>query len=129
MRLLVAEDDPKLLRSLKHIFEGDRYTVDGVETGTDALAYAETEEYDGMVLDIMLPGLDGLAVLRRARAAGNYAPALFLTARWEVCHRVEGLDAGADDYLAKPFSTEELLARVRAMLRRRNHYTPDLLRA
>ena len=129
MRLLIAEDDPKLLRSLKHIFEGDRYTVDGVESGIDALAYAETKEYDGMVLDIMLPGLDGVTVLRRARAAGTYAPALFLTARSEVCQRVEGLDAGADDYLAKPFSTEELLARVRAMLRRRENFTPDLLRA
>ena len=127
MRLLVAEDDLKLLKSLKHIFEKNKYMVDAVSTGTDALAYAETEEYDGMVLDIMMPGLDGVAVLRRVRGQGISTPALFLTARTEVDQRVEGLDAGADDYLSKPFSTSELLARVRAMLRRKAAYLPDLL--
>lgn len=128
MRLLVAEDDPKLLKSLKHIFEGRQYLVDAVSNGTDALAYAETEEYDGLVLDIMMPGLDGVEVLKRLRGQGVSTPALFLTARTEVYQRVEGLDAGADDYLPKPFSTEELLARVRAMLRRKDNYVPDLLR-
>ena len=127
MRLLVAEDDLKLLKSLKHIFEKNKYMVDAVSTGTEALAYAETEEYDGMVLDIMMPGLDGIAVLRSVRGQGISTPALFLTAKTEVDQRVEGLDAGADDYLSKPFSTSELLARVRAMLRRKDNYLPDLL--
>jgi two-component system response regulator ArlR len=129
MKLLLAEDEPRLLKSLKHIFQRNQYVVDAVATGTDALAYAETAEYDGLVLDIMLPGLDGLEVLRRLRSQGVSTPALFLTARSEVYQRVEGLDAGADDYLAKPFSTAELLARVRAMLRRKDNYLPDLLRA
>ncbi len=129
MRLLIAEDDPKLLKSLKHIFQGNKYIVDAVSNGTDALAYAETEEYDGLVLDIMMPGLDGVEVLKRLRSRGVSTPALFLTAKTEVYQRVEGLDAGADDYLPKPFSTAELLARVRAMLRRKDNYTPDLLHA
>ena len=129
MKLLLAEDESRLLKSLKHIFQRNQYVVDAVSTGTDALAYAETAEYDGLVLDIMLPGLDGLEVLRRIRSQGVSTPVLFLTARSEVYQRVEGLDAGADDYLAKPFSTAELLARVRAMLRRKDNYLPDLLRA
>jgi len=128
MRLLVAEDDPKLLKSLKHIFEQNNYLVDSVSDGTDALAYAETEEYDGLVLDIMMPGLDGVQVLRQLRAQGISTPTLFLTAKAEVYQRVEGLDAGADDYLPKPFSANELLARVRAMLRRKDNYIPDILR-
>ena len=127
MRILIAEDDPKLLKSLKHIFESNQYLVDAVQCGTDALAYAETSEYDGLVLDIMMPGLDGIEVLKRLRAQGISTPALFLTAKGEVEQRVEGLDAGADDYLPKPFSVSELLARVRAMLRRKDHFTPDLL--
>lgn len=128
MRLLIAEDDPKLLKSLKHIFEQNKYIVDAVSNGTDALAYAEAEEYDGLVLDIMMPGLDGVQVLKKIRTQGISTPALFLTAKTEVYQRVEGLDAGADDYLPKPFSTQELLARVRAMLRRKDNYIPDLLR-
>lgn len=127
MRLLIAEDEPKLLRSLKHIFESHNYTVDAVSNGTDALAYAETGDHDGLVLDIMMPGMDGVEVLKKLRSQGISTPALFLTAKTEVYQRIEGLDAGADDYLPKPFSTGELLARVRAMLRRKEHYTPDLL--
>lgn len=127
MRLLVAEDDPKLLKTLKHILENGKYLVDGVTNGQEALLYAETEEYDGLVLDIMMPGMDGVEVLKRLRGQGISTPALFLTARTEIYQRVEGLDAGADDYLPKPFSTAELLARVRAMLRRKDHFTPDLL--
>lgn len=127
MRLLIAEDDPRLLKSLTHIFETNNYLVDAVSNGRDALAYAETAEYDGLVLDIMMPGMDGLEVLRQLRSNGVSTPALFLSAKSEVEQRVEGLDAGADDYLAKPFSTNELLARVRAMLRRKENYTPDLL--
>ena len=127
MRLLIAEDDPKLLKTLKHIFESNKYMVDGVGDGQEALLYAETEEYDGLVLDIMMPGMDGVEVLKRLRGQGISTPALFLTARTEICQRVEGLDAGADDYLPKPFATAELLARVRAMLRRKDNFVPDLL--
>ena len=127
MRLLVAEDDPKLLKSLKHIFESNRYMTDAVSNGIDALTYAETKEYDGLILDIMMPGLDGVAVLKKMREQGITIPVLFLTAKTEIYQRVEGLDAGADDYLPKPFSMPELLVRVRAMLRRKDNYVPDLL--
>ncbi|MFR1435949.1 MAG: response regulator transcription factor [Acutalibacteraceae bacterium] len=127
MRLLLAEDDPKLLKSLKHIFETNKFVVDAVDNGKDALHYAFSDEYDGLILDIMMPGLDGIEVLKRLRKENVTTPALFLTARTEVSQRVEGLDAGADDYLSKPFSTSELLARVRAMLRRKDNYVPDLL--
>ena len=124
---MIAEDDPKLLKALVHIFELNHYAVDGVNNGRDALDFASFGEYDGLVLDIMMPEMDGITVLKRLRASGISAPALFLTARTEVDQRIEGLDAGADDYLPKPFSTGELLARVRAMLRRKDHFTPDLL--
>ena len=127
MRLLIAEDDPKLLKTLKHIFESNKYMVDSVGDGQDALIYAETQEYDGLVLDIMMPGLNGMEVLKRLRSQGISTPALFLTAKTEIYQRVEGLDAGADDYLPKPFATSELLARVRAMLRRKDNFVPDLL--
>ncbi len=127
MRVLIAEDDQKLLKSLLHIFKQNKFAADGVTNGDEALAYALSGEYDGLILDIMMPGLDGLMVLKTLRAEGITTPALFLTARTEVSQRVEGLDAGADDYLAKPFSTQELLARVRAMLRRKDNYAPDLL--
>ncbi len=127
MRLLLAEDDPKLLKSLQYIFKTNKFAVDAVTNGEDALNYALSGEYDGLVLDIMMPGLDGIEVLKRLRKENVTTPALFLTARTEVSQRVEGLDAGADDYLPKPFSTSELLARVRAMLRRKDNYTPDLL--
>ncbi len=128
MRLLVAEDDSKLLKSLKHILENNQYTVDAVSNGMDALDYAQNTQYDGLILDIMMPGLDGLQLLRKLRSQGISTPALFLTARTEIYQRVEGLDAGADDYLPKPFDTAELLARIRAMLRRKDSFTPELLR-
>lgn len=127
MRLLVAEDDPRLLKALMHIFEKNKFLVDGVSNGEDALCYARSEEYDGLILDIMMPGLDGISVLQRLRRENITTPALFLTARTEVSQRVEGLDTGADDYLTKPFATSELLARTRAMLRRKDNYVPDLL--
>ena len=127
MRLLIAEDDPKLLKSLIHIFERNKFSVDGVSNGKDALLYGQSTEYDGLVLDIMMPGLDGIQVLQTLRKEGVTTPALFLTARTEVSQRVEGLDAGADDYLPKPFSSAELLARVRAMLRRGGGYTPNVI--
>lgn len=127
MRLLIAEDDPRLLKSLVHIFRLNHYMAEGVDNGLDALEYASTGEYDGIVLDIMMPGMDGIAVLQQLRRQGVTTPVLFLTARSEVYQRIEGLDAGADDYLPKPFDTAELLARVRAMLRRKENFTPDLL--
>ena len=128
MRLLIAEDDPKLLKSLVHIFETNHYIVDGVSDGRTAFDYAASGEYDGLVLDIMMPGLDGVTLLKKLRQNGITTPALFLTARTEIDQRIEGLDAGADDYLPKPFATGELLARVRAMLRRKDNFVPDLLR-
>lgn len=105
-----------------------KYTVDTVFNGKDALAYAENEEYDGMIFDIMMPGLDGIEVLKKLRADGCRTPILLLTAKSQVEDRIEGLDAGADDYLPKPFAMGELLARVRAMLRRKEEFTPDILR-
>ena len=127
MRILIAEDDPKLLKSLVHIFELNHYAVDGLDNGADAFDYACSGEYDGLVLDIMMPGMDGVTLLKKLRSKGIKTPALFLTAKTEIDQRIEGLDAGADDYLPKPFSTGELLARVRAMLRRKDNFTPDLL--
>ena len=127
MRLLIAEDDPKLLKSLVHIFETNHYVVDGVSDGSLAFDYATSGEYDGLVLDIMMPGIDGINLLKKLRKDGVTTPALFLTAKTETYQKIEGLDAGADDYLPKPFATGELLARVRAMLRRKDNYVPDLL--
>lgn len=119
MKLLIAEDSPMLLKSLAHVFSGQGYLVETAGRGDDALALALSDEFDGFVLDIMMPGMDGVDLLKELRARGITAPALFLTAKSEIADRVAGLDAGADDYLPKPFATEELLARVRAMLRRR----------
>ena len=127
MRLLIAEDDPKLLKSLVHIFETNHYVVDGVSDGSLAFDYATSGEYDGIVLDIMMPGMDGMTLLKKLRKDGVTTPALFLTAKTETYQKIEGLDAGADDYLPKPFATGELLARVRAMLRRKDNFVPDLL--
>lgn len=128
MRLLIAEDDPKLLKTLVHIFKTNRYAVDGVGDGITALDLASSGEYDGLVLDVMMPGTDGVTLLKKLREGGITTPALFLTARGETDQKIEGLDAGADDYLPKPFDTGELLARVRAMLRRKDRFAPDLLR-
>ena len=127
MRILIAEDDPKLLKSLLYIFRGNNYSADGVSNGDDAYEYAITGEYDGLVFDIMMPGSDGITVLKKLRQNGITTPAMFLSAKTEVYQRIEGLDAGADDYLPKPFSTDELLARVRAMMRRKDNFTPDVL--
>lgn len=128
MRILIAEDDPRLLKSLVHIMQANNYSVDGVSDGRTAFQLALSDEYDGLVLDIMMPEMDGIDLLKSLRDKGITTPALFLTARTEVEQRVEGLDAGADDYLPKPFKTAELLARIRAMLRRKDNYTPDLLK-
>lgn len=128
MRLLFAEDDLALCRAEKTILESAGYSVDFVHNGEDALDYAQAAEYDGIILDWMMPAPDGVEVLRRLRAKGISTPCLLLTARDAVEDRVAGLDAGADDYLPKPFATAELLARIRAMLRRKADYKPDLLK-
>lgn len=127
MKLLYAEDEVSLSEAVVDILTFHKFTVDAVHNGTDALAYAEASPYDGIILDIMMPGLNGLEVLRRLRRGGNTTPILLLTAKTEIEDRIQGLDLGADDYLSKPFAMGELLARVRAMLRRRENYTPDLL--
>lgn len=127
MKLLYAEDEVSLSEAVVDILTFHKFTVDAVYNGTDALAYAEASPYDGIILDIMMPGLNGLEVLRRLRRSGNTTPILLLTAKTEIEDRIQGLDLGADDYLSKPFAMGELLARVRAMLRRRENYTPDLL--
>lgn len=127
MKILIAEDEPKLLKALVHIFELNHYIVDGVLNGEDAYNYAMTNVYDGLIFDIMMPKMDGIEVLKKLRANNITTPTLFLTAKTELYQRIEGLDAGADDYLAKPFYTQELLARVRAMLRRKDNYTPNII--
>lgn len=118
MKLLVAEDEPKIGAYLQQGLTEAGFTVDRVVTGTDALQYALSKAYDLLILDVMMPGLDGWEVLRMVRAAGKEVPVLFLTARDGVDDRVKGLELGADDYLVKPFAFSELLARVRTLLRR-----------
>ncbi|WP_434676306.1 heavy metal response regulator transcription factor [Pseudomonas sp. R4-84] len=120
MKLLVAEDEPKTGVYLQQGLTEAGFTVDRVMTGTDALQQAQSEAYDLLILDVMMPGLDGWEVLRKIRAAGQDVPVLFLTARDGVDDRVKGLELGADDYLVKPFAFSELLARVRTLLRRGN---------
>jgi len=119
MRLLLVEDFAPLRRSLSLGLREAGYAVDQTGDGEEALWYARGTDYDGIVLDLMLPGLDGLSVLRCIRKEGRQTPVLILTAKDAPAARVEGLDAGADDYLVKPFSFPELLARLRALLRRR----------
>ena len=127
MRLLYAEDEAAMAEAVADILTYHKYSVDTVDNGQDALEYALDEEYDGIILDIMMPRMDGLTVLSRLRAAGNRTPVLLLTAKAEVSDRIEGLDLGADDYLPKPFVMEELLARIRAMLRRKDSFSPAVM--
>ena len=117
MRLLLAEDERSLARAVGTLLERSHYAVDVVYDGAETLEYLDSNNYDGVILDRMMPKVDGLMVLRRIRQAGNRVPVLLLTALGEVEDKVEGLDAGANDYLAKPFATAELLARIRAMTR------------
>ena len=128
MKLLYAEDEPAMSEAVVDILNYHKYTVDAVYDGREALDYALNEAYDGIILDVMMPKLSGLEVLRELRQAGCKTPVLLLTAKSEVEDRIEGLDAGADDYLPKPFAMGELLARVRAMLRRREEFTPNVIR-
>lgn len=118
MRLLLAEDEKDLSKALVTILEHNHYSVDAVYDGEEALAYLESENYDGVILDIMMPRADGISVLKTIRNNGNSVPVLMLTAKAEIDDRVLGLDSGADDYLSKPFHTKELLARIRAITRR-----------
>lgn len=117
MRLLLAEDEKALSKALTTILERSKYSVDAVYDGQSALDYLKMDNYDGVILDIMMPKVDGLTVLKKIREQGNLIPVLLLTAKSEVDDKVEGLDAGANDYLAKPFHSKELLARIRAMTR------------
>lgn len=127
MKLLYAEDETAMSEAVVDILTYHKYTVDAVLDGEEAMAYAHAGRYDGIILDIMMPKMNGLEVLKQLRSEGCRTPVLLLTAKSEVEDRIEGLDMGADDYLPKPFVMGELLARIRAMLRRREEYTPDIL--
>lgn len=127
MKLLYAEDEISMSEAIVDILEYHNYIVDAVYDGDAALEYARSEQYDGIILDIMMPYRSGLEVLKMLRREGRRTPVLLLTARSEVEDRITGLDSGADDYLPKPFDMGELLARVRAMLRRKEDYTPSVL--
>lgn len=117
MKLLLAEDELSLSKALVHILEKNHYTVDAVYNGQDALDYLETGSYDALILDLMLPYVDGITLLKKIRANGNYIPVLILSAKSEIDDKVLGLDSGANDYLTKPFATKELLARIRTITR------------
>lgn len=127
MKLLYAEDEAGMSEAVTDILTYHKYMVDAVSDGEEALAYARAERYDGMILDIMMPKKSGLEVLAELRKEGCRTPILLLTAKTEVEDRIQGLDLGADDYLPKPFVMGELLARVRAMLRRREEFSPDIM--
>lgn len=127
MRLLLAEDEAALSKALKAILERSHYSVDAVYDGQTALEYLESDNYDGVILDIMMPKADGITVLREIRNKGNRIPVLLLTAKSEVDDKVLGLDAGANDYLTQPFHSRELLARIRAMTRTQTAQTSSKL--
>ena len=127
MRLLLAEDEKSLSRAVKAILEKNNFSVDAVYDGVEALEYLESGNYDGVIMDVMMPKMDGITALKKLRAAGNMVPVLILTAKSEIDDKVEGLDSGANDYLTKPFATKELLARIRAMTRRKGENTGLLL--
>ena len=129
MRLLLAEDERSLSRAIAAILQKNNYSVDAVYDGQEALDYLQTGNYDGVILDIMMPKLDGITVLQRFRAQGNTTPVLLLTAKSEVDDKVLGLDSGANDYLTKPFAVKELLARIRAMTRTQAGQTDTRLQA
>jgi len=128
MRLLLAEDEKVLSDALVTILTHNHYSVDAVYNGQDALDYLENGNYDGAILDIMMPKMDGLTVLRKVREKGMGLPVLMLTAKAEIDDRVAGLDTGADDYLTKPFDSKELLARIRSMTRRQPDLRDSVLR-
>lgn len=127
MKLLIAEDERDLADALTVLLERNKYAVDTVYNGRDAYEYARTGEYDGVILDIMMPQLTGLQVVTRLREDGVPTPVMLLTAKGQKDDRITGFDAGADDYLPKPFATDELLARIRALLRRSGDYKSTVL--
>jgi two-component system, OmpR family, response regulator ArlR len=127
MRILLAEDEKELSNALVAILKHNNYSVDAVYDGADALDYGLSENYDIIILDIMMPKMNGLDVLVKLRESGIHTPILMLTAKTEIQDRITGLDKGADDYLGKPFAMGELLARVRAMSRRKSEFTPNIL--
>lgn len=127
MRILIVEDEPDLLDALKKQLQSSGYSVDACGNGLDAEDYLKMATYDAVVLDIMLPGIDGLTLLKKMRAEGNTTHVLLLTALDSIENKVNGLDAGADDYLVKPFAYDELLARLRVLLRRRSGQTTNVL--
>ena len=127
MRILVADDEPEMTMVLEALLKREHYSVDVVHNGQDALDYGLAENYDCIVLDIMMPRLDGIQVLQALRAKNIATPVLLLTAKSQIEDRVTGLDSGADDYLPKPFDNREVTARVRALTRRGAEYTPSIL--
>jgi DNA-binding response OmpR family regulator len=128
MRILFAEDDRDISKAVQTLLTRSGYSVDTVYNGRDAIDYIEQGGYDGVILDWMMPGLSGIEVLAQMRSNGITTPVLMLTARDAIEDRVEGLDTGADDYLPKPFAASELLARIRAMLRRKEDYKHDVIK-
>ena len=128
MRILLVEDERELSNALVAILTRSNYSVDPVYDGEDALYYLETENYDAVILDIMIPKIDGIEVLKTIRKEGNKIPVIMLTAKSEIDDRVVGLDSGADDYLTKPFASKELLARLRALTRRGVQLTENIVK-
>lgn len=128
MRILIAEDEVEIARALKFLLKKNKFTVDIVHNGNDAWNYVRQMDYNVVVLDIMMPEIDGLEVLRRMRSQKMTVPVLLLTAKAEIEDRVTGLNAGADDYLPKPFAASELIARVKALSRRSMNYSDSILR-
>lgn len=128
MRILLAEDEKELSNALVAVLKHNNYSVDAVYDGNDAYNYGICENYDCIVLDIMMPKMDGIQVLKKLRAEGIQIPVLLLTAKAEIEDRIAGLDSGADDYLTKPFAMGELLARLRAMTRRQSAVVSDVLK-
>lgn len=125
MRILIAEDEVHLAEAVSQILKKNNYSVDMVHDGRSGLDYAQSGIYDLLLLDIMMPEMDGITVLKKLRSEGNHTPVILLTAKGELSDKVTGLDYGADDYIAKPFATEELLARIRAALRRKGEVVPE----
>lgn len=127
MRILLCEDEIELSNALVAILKGNNYSVDAVYNGVDALSYIDSEIYDAVILDIMMPKLDGISVLKEIRSNGNNIPVIMLTAKSEIDDKVQGLDFGADDYLTKPFEIKELLARLRSITRRQSTIVDNVL--
>lgn len=128
MRLLLAEDERSLSKAIITILQKNNYSADAVYNGRDALEYLEVGNYDGVILDIMMPEADGITVLKSLRQSGNNIPVLLLTAKSDIDDKVLGLDSGANDYLTKPFNVKELLARIRAMTRSQTLQTDSIIR-